>query len=282
MKRTPPTLPPGRNAVQRLRPWLMPALALVAIVALLGRGGFDAEQVRDELAAGDVDGALRRLATAPRDELPEAVRGLHWWTRADRTRALAELATRPEPQLLEAAGLPTFVEPLGLWLDPPARIVLREPADRALTVELLNVTLNLTVAALALQAGQQELPCEGPFISGTRYALALHDGPAADAPVVAVADFTLAAADEARAVTAALAAARSLAPPGHPAARLLAANAALECRCTHAALAAFRELAALPGPEHDRLRRAARELAAITLDQQGLDVSARRELEAAP
>jgi hypothetical protein len=282
VKRTPPSFATGTSAVQRLRPWLMPALAVVVVIALFGRGGFDVEQVRAELRAGDVDDALRRLASAPQVDLPEAVRLLHWWTRADRTQALALLATRPEPELLEAAGLPTFVAPLGLWREPPARIVLREPADRPLLVELLNVTLNLPVATLAIAAGQQQVPCRGSFIAGTRYALALHDGSGTDAPVVAVADFTLASADDARAVTAVLDAARALGPPDHPGARLLAGNAALECNCTDEALVVFRELATLPGDEHAELRRAARELAAITLDRQGLDVSARRELEGAP
>ncbi len=282
MKRTPPSFPAGRTAAQRLRPWLMPALAAVVLLALLGRDGFDAGKVRADIAAGDVDGALQRLASADQADLPEAVRGLRWWTRGERAAALSALATRPDPDLLEAPDLPTLLAPLGRWREPPARIVLREPADQPLTLELLNVTLNLPVTSVAVAPGQQELPCPGPLLAGTRYALSVRQGSGAGAPVVAMADFTLAGAADARSVAEVLAAARDLSPPDHPGARLLEADAALELGCTDEALVALRELAALPGDEHAGLRRAARELAAITLDRQGLDVSARRELEGGP
>ena len=105
MRRTPrPLLRPAPSPATRLRPWLMPALAVVAAVALFTGRGFDADGLRDTLAAGDVDEALHELATAPQEDLPEPVRGLHWWTRGRRAEALSRLATRPVAQRLMAAA----------------------------------------------------------------------------------------------------------------------------------------------------------------------------------
>jgi hypothetical protein len=252
----------------------MPALAVVVAVALFTGGGFDASGVRDALAAGDPDEALHLLATAPQDELPEAVRGLHWWTKGRRAEALARLATRPEPDLLEDAGLPTLVAPLGTWLRPPDAARLREPAAGPLQLELRNVTLNLPVATLTFAPGGDALPLDVPLIPGTRYVLFVRDGAGDDAPVVAAADFTLPTPADAEAIRRVVEAARGLGPEGQAGATLLAANAALECGWTSEALELLRGVQAQPGLDA-ALRRAARELEAITLDAQGLDVTAR-------
>jgi hypothetical protein len=257
----------------------MPALAVVIAVALFTGGGFDVADVRDALAAGDPDEALHVLATAPQDELPEAVRGLHWWTKGRRAEALARLATRPEPDLLEDPVLPTLVAPLGTWLAPPDAARLREPAAGPLALELRNVTLNLPVATLPFAPGSDTLPLGVPLIPGTRYVLFVRDGVGDDALVVAAADFTLAAPADADASRRVVEAARGFGPEGHAGATLLAANAALECGCTAEALAMLRELQADPGVG-GALRRAARELEAIALDTQGLDVTARGLLAA--
>jgi len=268
----------GPTAATRLRPWLMPALAVVVAVALFTGGGFEAEGVRAALASGDPDEALHLLATAPQDELPEAVRGLHWWTKGRRAEALAALATRPEPDLLEDPALPTLVAPLGTWHSPPDAARLREPAAGPLALELRNVTLNLPVAMLPIAPGVDTLALGVPLIPGTRYVLFVRDGVGDDAPVVAAADFTLATPADADAIRRVIGAARGFGPEGHAGATLLAANAALECGCTAEALALLRELQADPGIG-EALQRAARELEAITLDTQGLDVTARALLE---
>ncbi len=255
----------------------MPALAVVAAVALFTGRGFDADGLRDTLAAGDVDEALHDLATAPQADLPEAVRGLHWWTRGRRAEALARLATRPEPDLLEDPALPTLVQPLGTWLHPPDSARLREPATGPLALELRNATLNLPVALLQFAPGSDTLPLGAPLIPGTRYALFLRDGTGAEAQVVAAADFTLASPAEAVAIRRVIDTARAFGPASHPGATLLAANAALECDCSGQALELLRELQSDPAA-NDALRRAAREMEAIILDTQGLDVTARELL----
>lgn len=265
--------PPTASAAQRLRPWLMPLLAVLVAVVLFTGGGFDAREVREALAGGDPDAALHLLATAPAEDLPQAVRGLHWWTRGRRREALAALVTRPEPDLLEAPGLPTVVEPLGRWLEPPTELRLREPAAAPLHVELRNLTLNLPVAARTLPAGVSALPLDETLLPGTSCAVALREG-GPEGALVALAAFELAGPDEAQAIGATLQAARELGGPGTPGAALLEANAALECGLTGHALELLRALQAAPATPPE-LARAARELQALTLEAQGLDASAR-------
>jgi hypothetical protein len=252
----------------------MPALAVVIAIALFTGDGFDAAAVRDALAAGDPDEALHLLATAPQDELPEAIRGLHWWTKGRRAESLARLATRPEPDLLEDAALPTLVAPLGIWLSPPDTARLREPAAGPLLLELRNVTLNLPVATLPFAPGGDALPLGVPLLPGTRYALFVRDGSGEGALVLAAADFTLASPADAGAIRRVVESARALGPQGHPGATLLAANAALECGCSAEALELLRGLQQDPAVAEE-LGRAARELEALALDAQGLDVTAR-------
>lgn len=265
--------PPAATAAQRLRPWLMPLLAVLVAIVLFTGGGFDARDVRESLAGGEPDTALQSLATAPAEDLPQAVRGLHWWTRGRRREALAALTTRPEPDLLEAPGLPTVVEPLGRWLEPPVALRLREPVDAPLHVELRNLTLNLPVATRTLPAGEAVLPLDAALLPGTSCAVALREG-GPDGALVALAAFELAGPADAQAIRATLQAARELGGPGTPGADLLEANAALECGLTGHALALLRALQAAPAPPPE-LARAARELQALTLEAQGLDASAR-------
>lgn len=265
--------PPRRTGLAKLRPWILPAVAIVLGIALF-RGGFDADALASDLRGGRIDAALDRLAAAQPSELFVELRDVAWWPADRRDAALSDLAAlRDEDQdaFLESADLPTFVAPLGRWRDAPTAIRLRDPTDRPLQFQLTHSELGLVAASTTLPTGTTEWPPGATLLPGATYTLTLRETD--EAPLLAFAGFEMLKGSEATGVGIAMATARDLAgdPDGG---QLLAGLVALHYGLTDEALRRFESLAGRIAYEP-----VVDELVAITLAAQGLDRSALERVE---
>jgi len=253
-----------RPAWGKLRPWLLPVVALVAALFLL-RGGFDGDALRNELASGAWDEALERLSEARPQDLAPGLADVDWWPAPARRAELDELRRTPDGDLLEAADAPTLVAPLDRHRSAPPEVRLREPADRDLAVQIRNVDLGLVAADLTIPAGRAAVPLEIGMLAGTTYDMTLRDG-----SLLAYAGFELLPRDSSDGIGVLMASARDLAATDDEAGgQLLAALVALDFGLTAEALDRLRS-STPPGPAAP----VRDELVAIALARQGLDRSA--------
>jgi hypothetical protein len=274
LAREAPVAPPAASLASRLRPWALPAVTvLIAFWLFRGAGSFDLAALREEFRDGEPEAALARLAATGKDELPAALAGvsMRWWPRAERARALSDLAAVPDSELLEDGRQPTLARPLDRLLQAPEELRLREPHDVPLLLTLTSTDMNLQVAALPVPPGTDRLAPGLPLLRGASYLMTLSD-PADDAQL-ALAGFSIASEHDAQEVVAAMSTAHDLAGDSDEGARLLAALVALERGFHDEALVRLAPLRDRPGYE-----RLATELTALALARQGLDLSARRLL----
>ncbi len=271
-----PSAPNSSSPLGKLRPWIVPLLFLVTVFVIFGRE-FDPDALRDELGRGDVEAALQRLSTTPREQLPADISQTRWWPLGARELYRKTLMEAVASDPAESFDYPTIAWPLDSFRHAPTTIRLREPATKALSLDIQNQDLDLPVAQLAIAVGQQEIQPGVSWIPGTAFVMTLSE--VASGEMKAIARFELLPTPRAEAHGRAMRTAHDLAPD-EASGRLLSGLVALHLGLHAEAQSIFETLAKPKTGEQEaaegslELQRIAQELRAIALAEQGLDRTA--------
>jgi hypothetical protein len=260
-----PTRQRNRSRYRRIRPWIVPLL-FVGFLFSMYSPDFDLGALRSELTEGDLDDALSRLSTTPREQLDPDIASVRWWpAEARRLRfALIDVQVREDPY--ESLSLPTLVAPLDAHRDAPTAFRLREAVDHPLVLLLTNLDLDMEVVTLELPAGTSEIETDVSLLAGMTFVMSLMEKESQEQ--IALAAFEILPHRVANAIGIAMRNAHQLAPDDDSG-NLLAGIVALHYELHAEAIARFEQLEDLP-----RFTRVARELKAIALAEQGLDRTA--------
>ena len=236
---------------------------------------FDAEAFREELRAGHTEDALRSLQKSQPGQLPLDIAAVNWWpqdTRQQHIRSLREHAAK-DPD--ESLAYPTISSPLDAWRHPPTEFALRESSEKDLILHIDSLDLGLPVAELPIPSGTQRIPLTALWVPGVSFVMSVREKETGQ--VIALAQFQLLAEPRAEELGRAMRTAHDLAFGGANSG-LLAAVVALNYGLYAEAIERLTAVIAEPDAPPETVA-VARELRAIALAEQGLDITAVASLD---
>lgn len=270
----PPSTRLPKSRFGKLRPWILPIAFVITAFAVMDRP-FNTAALREEFQAGQTEDALLYLHSRPSDQLPPDIAAVNWWphdARQQRIQLLREqAATDPD----ESLAYPTIASPLDAWRHPPTEFQLREPSDKDLTLNIDSLDLGLPVAKLLIPAGTQRIPSTALWVPGTSFVMSIRENETGH--VRALARFHLLAQPRAEELGRAMRTAHDLAPGG-ASSGLLTALVALNYEIHAEAIERLNAVIVDPHAPTETVT-IARELRAIALAEQGLDITAVASLD---
>ncbi|MDG2148167.1 MAG: hypothetical protein P8N09_01450 [Planctomycetota bacterium] len=269
-----PTTRLPKSKFGRLRPWILPIAFVITLFAIIDRP-FDAEALREELRAGHTEDALRSLQGSQPGQLPLDIAAVNWWPHDARQQRIRSLRAHAAKDPDESLAYPTISSPLDAWRHPPTEFRLREPSEKDLILDIDSLDLGLPVAKLPIPSGTQHIPLTVLWVPGVSFVMSVREKETGQ--VIALAQFQLLAEPRAKELGRAMRTAYDLASGGANSG-LLAAVVALNYGLYAEAIERLAAVIAEPDAPSETVT-VARELRAIALAEQGLDITAVTSLD---